>query len=180
MEYVNNIVWYYSTESKHAYFMGAGSGVILLLAAIIIITLLAPSPILKGLALALLIGGLMFFTGGFFAGRSSQKSLQPKVESYNKDQKRFITEEYIKVEKTHKGWLPIRIFWSLVIALGVALLLFTSLSFWVGVAMGALIVGTLGHVEEAISYQHNEKYRKEVHKEKSRLEQSTASLDFKF
>jgi len=35
-----------------------------------------------------------------------------------------------------------------------------------GVGIGVLMIGTLGHIEEAVSYQHNEKYRLLVHQEK--------------
>ncbi|HWY35888.1 MAG TPA: hypothetical protein VNX68_14695 [Nitrosopumilaceae archaeon] len=180
MDFVKNIIWYYSAETRQGYLVGSISGIVLVTAAIILWMVAAPSTILKGLAIMILLGGLIFLFGGYFAGRGAQKSKTEKVEQYNKYQKAFINEEYDKVEKIHKQWMPIRVFWSLFLVVGISLLLFTTSAFWVGIALGALIVGTLGHIEEVISFQHNEKYRKEVTKEKSRLDQSTAFLNYKF
>ena len=48
------------------------------------------------------------------------------------------------------------------VVLGLILIFTTSKPFWIGIAIGSMIIGTLGHIEETVSMQHNQKYRAEV------------------
>lgn len=167
MDFTEHIITYYSTESKHGFAGGLVSGIILLIIAILFWWFSNPSSIFKGLAVIFFVGGLIFSVGGYYAGSTAQKVLPEKTQLYQTNKQEFLEKEVAKVEGIYKSWTGIKIFWTAFIILGLILFFTTSQSFWTGVAIGALIVGTIGHIEETVSFQHNEKYRKEVLKEKS-------------
>ncbi|MGL4632305.1 MAG: hypothetical protein ACRCVT_13975, partial [Leadbetterella sp.] len=74
----------------------------------------------------------------------------------------FVKTESYKVDKIKKGWVGIKIFWTVPIILGLILIFVSQTRFLNGIAIGCLIMATIGHIEEMISYQHNEKYRLEI------------------
>lgn len=69
------------------------------------------------------------------------------------------------VEDVHKNWAEIRVFWTAFLISGVTTIFLTSKPIWSGIAIGLLITGTIGHIEEVISYQHNKKYRLQINKQ---------------
>jgi len=167
MDFTEHIITYYSTESKHGFAGGLVSGIVLLILAILFWWFSNPSSIIKGLAVILFVGGLIFSVGGYYAGSTAKKALPEKTQLYQTDKQEFIEKEVAKVEGIHKSWTGIKIFWTAFIVLGLILIFTTAKSLWIGIAIGSLIIGTIGHIEETVSFQHNEKYRKEVLKEKS-------------
>ncbi len=179
MEFIQHITTYYQTEARHGLLTASTSGIVLTLAAIPKRIIAAPSSIPKGMAVPFLIGGLIFLLGGSIAGYNARKAIAEKTELYESEPKVFIISEYEKVEKIHQSWPTIRVFWSLFIVSGLVLLFSTTNSFWVGMALGFLIIGTTGHIEEAVSYLHNEKYRKEVQWEKHNSDAQFPFTNFK-
>lgn len=168
MDFTEHIIAYYSTESRHGFMGGLVSGVVLLLTAILFWSFSNPASVFKGLAIILFAGSLIFGIGGYYAGRTATNALPEKTQLYKTDRQEFIEKEYIKVEGIHNSWTGIKIFWTTFIVFGLILIFITTKTFWTGVAIGSLIVGTIGHIEEMISYQHNEKYRSEVLTEMAR------------
>jgi len=169
MDFIETITWYYNAEARHGLITSVITGIIFLAAGILVWWFSDPSTVFRGLVFPLVLGGLIFSIGGTIAGINAQKSLTAKVESYKANPSEFIESEFVKVENINKSWLGIRIFWSMFLLLGIIILFVTHKNIWVGIGLGSLILGTLGHIEESISYKHNEKYRLEVHQEKNRL-----------
>lgn len=167
MDFTEHIITYYNTESRHGFAGGMLSGIILLTTAILFWWFSNPQTIFKGLAVILFVGGLIFGFGGFFAGHSAKKALPEKTQLYQTDKQNFLEKEIEKVESIHKSWTGIKILWSAFILLGLILIFTTAKPFWTGIAIGAMIVGTLGHIEETVSMRHNEKYRTQVLQEKA-------------
>ncbi len=162
MDFTEHIITYYTTESKHGFAGGMVSGIILLIVAILFWRFSNPQTIVKGLAVILFIGGLIFGIGGYYAGSSAKKALPEKTQLYRTNKQQFIVQEFEKVETIHKSWTGIKIFWTAFIVLGLFLIFATAKPFWTGIAIGAMIVGVIGHIEETVSMQHNGKYRTEV------------------
>lgn len=159
MDFIENIQWYYTTEAKHGIINSAVTGAIILVLSIIAWRMSLPSSLLRGIAIALSFGTLIFVLGGTGAGYVTRKSLPEKVASYQQNREQFLLTENHKVEKIHNNWLSIKIFWTVVALAGIILIFMNRSPLWLGVGVGILIVGTLGHIEEAVSYQHNEKYK---------------------
>jgi hypothetical protein len=124
------------------------------------------SAILKGVSLIVFMGSLVFGLGGYFAGKTAQKSMVEKIALFERSQQEFATQEFAKVEAIHKNWRQIKILWASVILVGLIVLFISSHTIWTGLGIGLLIVGTIGMIEETTSMQHNEKYRMEVLKYK--------------
>ncbi|MGN8070192.1 hypothetical protein [Mucilaginibacter sp. 22184] len=161
MDFIQKITQYYHTESRHG-FTGAAFGVLLIIVGLLFWRFSKPLSLLKGLSLPLLVIGLVMGMGGFGDGYVTQKALPQKLRLYRENKQAFFKEEVPKVERTHHSWLRIRIVWS-VLAFAGALLLFTvKKSYWIGVGLGALLMGIIGNVEEAISMRFNERYYQEV------------------
>jgi membrane protein YdbS with pleckstrin-like domain len=162
MEFIDNIATYYTTESRHGFYTSAITDIILFVLSILLFYVSQPASLLKGVAITVAIGSLVFIVGCYLAGNSAKTSLPHKIQSFNQNTIEFIKSEHKKVEEIDKNWTAIRIFWSVFLAVGIIIFFITSKPIWWGVAIGLLIFGTVGHIEEAISYQHNEKYRLQV------------------
>lgn len=162
MDFTQHIIEYYSTESKHGFSGGLVSGILLIITAILFWWFSGPATIFKGLSVILFAGGLIFGLGGYYAGSSAQKALQEKIQLYQTDKQQFFEKEALKVENIHQSWTGIKIFWTAFIMLGILLIFVIPKPFWTGIAIGAMVVGIIGHIEETVSMQHNEKYRIEV------------------
>lgn len=165
MNFTDHIIEYYNTESRHGFTAGLISGLVLVIAGILFRWLSSSPSIAQGLSIMLLIGGTIFSVGGYNAGSTTQRALPEKIQFYQTNKWAFLEKEVVKVESIHKAWTGIRIFWTAFIVLGLILIFSMTKPFWIGIAIGALLVGTIGHIEEVVSFQHNEKYRHEVRKE---------------
>ncbi len=166
MDFTQQIITYYQTEARHGLLSASIVGIIVTLTAIVFFKIPTTTALLKGMAIPLLIGGLIFILGGYMTYYNAQQTIPLKTQLYQKTPKNFISHEYKKTEKIHQNWIVIRIFWSLFFVFGLIVLFTTTKDFWVGIALGAFIIGTIGHIEESVSYIHNEKYRTEVQLEK--------------
>ncbi len=161
LDFIENILRYYHTESRHGY-IGAGVGALLLVSALLLWKFANPLSLFKGLSLPFLIIGLIMGIGGSLDGYTTRRALPGKMSLYREDQQAFFKEEVPKVERTHRSWFGIRIFWSVITVAGVALLFTVKKNYWIGVGLGTLLLGAMGHIEEAVSFKFNEKYRQEV------------------
>lgn len=169
MDFSENITWYYTAESKHALINSTAMGSIVLLIGFALIIAYNSSELARGISIALIIGSLIFILGGYFSGSATKKSMPQKIEEYQSNPKNFINNEFQNVERIHNNWFGIRIFWTMFLLVAVAMLFLVTKPFWSGIAVGILIIGTLGQIEEVISYQHNEKYRLEVQQERDNI-----------
>jgi hypothetical protein len=168
MDFIQKILQYYHTESRHG-FTAAAIGILLLISSVLLWRFARPLSLLKGLSLPFLLIGLLMGIGGLGDGYVTRKALPEKLRLYNENKSAFFKEEVPKVERTHRSWPGIRKFWGIVTATGAilslagAVLLFTmKKSYWIGVGLGALLMGILGNIEEAISMRFNERYYREV------------------
>lgn len=161
MDFIQKILQYYHTESRHG-FTGAVIGILLLIASLLLWRLAKPLSLLKGLSLPFLVIGLLMGIGGFGDGYVTRKALPEKVRLFQDNKRAFFKEEVPKVERTHRSWRGIRIFWGIVTLAGAILLFTMKKSYWIGVGLGALLMGILGNIEEAVSMRFNERYYREV------------------
>lgn len=161
MDFIKNILWYYGRESQQGFFSST-FGVLLLIAAVLLFKFANPLSILKGFTLPFLLIGLLMGLGGFADGYSSQKAGPEKIRLFKENPREFFKQEVVKVEATHRSWKGVRIFWSIITLAGAGLLFFVKKDYWVGVAIGTLILSAAGHIEEAISKKFNDRYYQQV------------------
>lgn len=162
MDFIDQLIRYYESEYKAGYFIGAVVGGVLLTAAILLFKFANPLSLLKGLALPLLFAGIFMGIGGAGSGYYTRQSYAEKLKLYHKDKQAFFKQEVSKTEATHRSWFGIRVWWSIVAGAGVLLMLAAKKNYLMGVGLGLLLFGIIGHIEEAISFRRNERYYKAV------------------
>jgi hypothetical protein len=173
MEFTEQISTYYNAESRHAFVNGMFTGIAMLIFATFLWFYSSNYSINKGIAVVLCLGGILASLGGYFAGTNARQSLPEKLELYKTDKQNFFKTETEKVTKIHNDWVRIKVFWTLFLVIGI-ILIFTSASpFWSGIAIGCLLLGTVGHIEEVQSMKHNEKYYNQI------LQQATTNKNEK-
>lgn len=180
MDFIHQLIRYYESEYKAGYFIGAMVGGVLLMAAILLFKFANPLSLLRGLTFPLLIAGVFMGIGGAGSGYYTQHSYAEKLKLYHKDKQEFFKQEVPKAEATHKSWFGIRVWWSIVAGAGVLLMLSFKKNYLMGVGLGLLLFGIIGHIEEAISFKRNERYYKAVRKAAAEAElnkDSVASVD---
>lgn len=162
MDFIDQLIRYYESEYKAGYFIGGVVGGVLLIAAILLFKFANPLSLLKGMAFPLLFAGIFMGIGGGVSARYTQRSYAEKLKLYHKDKQAFFKEEVPKAEATHRSWFGIRVFWSIIAGAGVLLMLAAKKNYLMGVGLGLLLFGVVGHIEEAISFRRNERYHKAV------------------
>ncbi|WP_293305043.1 hypothetical protein [Pedobacter sp. UBA5917] len=158
MDFFDKMTAYYQGESGYGGLMIGAGGLLLLLLAVLAWKFANPFSFLKGLTIPLMIGGLFLGIAGSASGYFTRKSFAEKLKTYRYDRKAFFKEEVTKVEKIHKSWFGVRIGWTVVVLGGLMMLLLAKRNFLMGVGLGILIFGLLGHLVEAFSFIRNEKY----------------------
>jgi hypothetical protein len=159
MDFLESIILYYNSEYKAGYFIGAVIGGLLLLAVILLWKFASPFSLLKGLTIPLLIAGIFMGIGGSLSGHFTQKAYLEKMKLYQQNRREFFKQEVAKVQRIHKSWFGIRVWWTIVAIAGLTVAIAAKKNYTIGVGIGVLIFGLLGHVEEAISYHRNETYK---------------------
>lgn len=163
MDFLQKMIDYYQNESGHNSLKVIGSVIFLLfIGAFLSWKLANPLSIAKGLTIPLIIGGLFFGIAGSISGRYTKKLFAEKLRLYEQDRPAFFKDEVARVEKIHKSWFGVRAFWTIIGLGGLGLLVFAKKNYLMGVGLGILIVGLLGHIVETFSYQRNENYRNTV------------------
>lgn len=173
MDFLKSLVYYYNSEYKAGYFIGSVIAGLLLLIAFLLWKFASPFSLIKGLAIPLLIAGVFMGIGGSLSGYFTQKSYPEKVKLYQQDKHNFFKQEVAKVQRTHKSWFGIRLWWTIVAIAGLSIAVSAKKDYTIGLGLGILFFGLLGHLEEAISYHRNETYKDAVIKaaEKNKSEQ---------
>lgn len=162
MDFSENIITYYTSESRHAFYNGLITGVVMFIVGLLLCLRSDGYSLSRGVSTILLLGGMLASVGGYVSYSKAKSELPIKLELYKSEQREFIDVEVRKVDAIHKAWPGIKLFWTAFIVLGIVLIFVTTKLFWSGLAIGSLLLGTIGHYEELRSMRHNELYYHEV------------------
>jgi len=157
MNFLDNITKHYLRESKQG-FGAAILGGILLIAAFVLFKFAQPFTILRGLLMPFTVGGLVFTIGGSVHGFKIRRAMVKGSALYRMDERAFLEKEIISVERTHRSWRRVFTIWSIITLVGTGLLFTAKQKNLTGVALGTIIVGIMGFMEETSSKSFNEKY----------------------
>jgi hypothetical protein len=161
IDFLGKIIDHYLRESHQG--LGAALfGGILLIAALLLFRFASPMSFFRGLTIPFLVIGLVMGLGGSIDGATARRAIPERTTLFKKDRKAFFDQETVRVQKTHRSWRRIFLFWSVLTITGIALLLGARKSYWTGVAIGAIAVSLAGHIEESISRNFNENYYHQV------------------
>jgi short-subunit dehydrogenase len=161
MDLLQIIVSYYQGETRHG-FWAAVLGGLLLIGGMILLKWASPLSLLKGLSAPMLLFGLLVGIGGGADSFYTRKITPGKITLYQKDSTDFLKKEKIKVEKTHRGWRGIRIFWALLGVGGLLLSFLITKPLWIGAGLGTLALAIIISLLELYSMRFNEQYYRAI------------------
>jgi hypothetical protein len=134
------------------------AGVVFLLLAFAIWKVATPGTITRGLLVpCLIIGVLGAGTGPFLLKRNNERLVR-LPEEYRNDPKAFVAKETARMAGVHRAWMPLKITWTVLIIIGVALAFRGGTPTWKGVGLGLLLIGTVGHVVDGIASERSRIY----------------------
>jgi hypothetical protein len=157
MNLLQTIINYYHGEARHG-FWAAIIGGLLLIGSMVLWKWASPLPLLKGFAVPMLLFGLLMGIGGAADNIYTKKSTPGKIALYQKDSTAFLKQEKVKIEKTHRGWHGIRIFWGILGFGGVLFSLLIRKPFWIGAGLGTVALAIFLSPFEFYSMRFNERY----------------------
>jgi short-subunit dehydrogenase len=157
MDLLQTIISYYHGEARHG-FWGAIIGGLLLIGGLLFLKWASPLSLLKGFSIPMLLFGLLLGIGGAADHIYTRKATPGKIALYQKDSTAFLKQEKAKVEKTHRGWHGIRIFWAILGLSGLTLSFLIRNSFWMGAGLGTLALAIIISLFELYSMRFNEQY----------------------
>ncbi|WP_114937641.1 hypothetical protein [Mucilaginibacter endophyticus] len=161
MDFLQKMINYYQGETRHGFLVSI-TGIFLIGIALIGRKFINPVSIFRGFLIPFIVGGLFLGIAGAASGIFTKKSFKERMTSYQQDRSAFFKTEVSKVQKIHKSWLGTRTAWTMVGFAGLALLLLAKKNYLMGVGLGILLFGLIGHVIEAFSFHRNEIYRDAV------------------
>lgn len=151
---------YYATERQIA-LLGAATGILLLLAALLLWRGVAASSPFRGMAYALLISGLLLAGSGFSYASLAGKRAPAAMAAYAaQPEEQIRQQEVTRMEKVlASAYIGGLATFSAMLLIGLVLI-FTvpATSPWKGVALALMISGVLGHCLEANSMYLNRQY----------------------
>lgn len=154
MDFVDHMTEYYKGERLGAICYTIG-GIVFLLLAIAIWKVAAPGTITRGMLVPITIVGLLGAGAGPFLLRSNNGRLDRFPKEYAADAKTFVEKETKRMSGVHRNWLPLKVMWTVLLAVGVGLAFFGASPTWKGVGLGVLVIGTVGHVVDGIASQRS-------------------------
>ncbi len=161
MTFLDHLRTYYAGERSGALLLGI-VGVPLLAIAMLVWRTSLPASVGRGLAIPLLLFGLFSVSVGFPLAYAGQKRLEENSRQYMEHREEFLAREIPHMEGVRARWLYVRIVWTLIAASGIVTIFAARKGTWLGVGAGLLLLGAIGHLLEAVSYERNERYTTEV------------------
>lgn|GEM_PF-2188580 len=160
-EMAKTIEHYYTSEKAATSIYILFAGLILLCGTIALWRWGLPSSVAKGMLWP--IGILTVLTlgsgiiGTFQLAQEVHPSV-PKVSEYRQEPEKFLQNEVNRVEEIRKGWVWWRLLWTLFLLVAIGMIFVQPSNLRLGIAIGLMIIGIMGHLGEAFSYERNESY----------------------
>ena len=173
MNLLQTIISYYQGETRHG-FWGAIIGGLLLTGGFMLWKWASPLSLLKGFSVPMFLFGLLVGIGGGAAGFHTSQLTPGKIALYQNDSTTFLKQEKVTVEKTHRGWPGIRIFWALLGLSGLLLFFLIRQPFWIGAGLGTLALASSIALFELYSMHFNERYYQAI--QSATAQKSTINL----
>lgn len=157
MDLLQHMTEYYKGERLGAICYTIG-GIVFLLLAFAIWKVAAPGTITRGMLVPVAVVGLLGAGAGPFLLRSNNERLERFPKEYAADANAFRAKESSRMAGVHRAWLPLKITWTALLAVGVLLAFFGGSPTWKGIGLGLLLIGTVGHTVDGIASERSRIY----------------------
>lgn len=129
------------------YFRGEkGAGIFVLLASLVALCAFIylwkayRAPLGHGMMIPLGLLILLGLIGGPILHRQSSQRIKTLGALAQKDPKAFVSQELPRIQKVNANWIRIKLAWAIISLLCLGVLLFVKRDFWLGVALGFLLI----------------------------------------
>lgn len=157
MDFLTHLQEYYKGERLGAIVFTI-AGVTFLLLCFLLWKQTTAASLGRGLIYPMLLVGI----GGTIAGplllRSNNDRLHRFPEEYRADARAFVAKETARLEGVNRAWIPLKITWTVLIAIGLSLAFMGGSPYWKGLGLGILLIGTLGHVVDGFAHERARVY----------------------
>lgn len=167
MDFTETIIEYYQGERNEATCLFI-LGFILLAISIIIWFNLNSNLMLKGLFYPILLLTMLSISAGGYNVWNNQKRLEKLPIEYKKDSQVFLKKEierFTAPNGVNSWWLPLKVFWGLLLLLGLFITFLTKSDFIQGIAIGLIVWGCFGMIVDGFAHQRAKKYTFELLKQ---------------
>lgn len=157
MDLLPHLTDYYKGERLGAICYTVG-GIVFLLLALAIWKVAAPGTITRGMLIPVAIVGVLGCGVGPLLWRSNNDRLDRFPKEIAADEHGFFQKETARMAGVHRAWLPLKITWTVLLAIGVCLAFIGGTPIWKGVGLGLILIGTVGHVVDGIASERSRIY----------------------
>lgn len=157
MDLLHELTEYYKGERLGAICYTVAGAVFLLLA-FAVWKVAAPGTITRGLLVPFIVIALLGAVAGPLLWRSNNERLVRLPQEYRADAAAFVAQESVRMAGVHRAWLPLKITWTVLIAVGLVLAFIGGTPIWKGVGLGILLFGTAGHFVDGIASERSRIY----------------------
>lgn len=157
MDLLHSMTEYYKGQRLGAICYTVG-GVVFLLLAFAIWKVAEPGTITRGMLIPVLVVGVLGAVAGPLLLRSNNQRLVNFAKEIAADHTAFHAKESARMTGVHRTWLPLKIVWTLLLAVGVVLAFAGGTPLWKGIGLGLLLIGAVGHAVDGIASERSRIY----------------------
>lgn len=142
-------------------------GALLLVCAVLLWTQGTPGSMARGMLVPILLVGLGGAAGGPFLVRSNTARLERMPQELKADAAAFIATDHARMIGVNKAWIPLKIFWTVLLAGGVVLAFQGGAPYWKGLGLALLLAGALGHMADGFAHERANVYTQRLEQARS-------------
>lgn len=109
----------------------------------------------------LIVGGLLTASAPFMWMNNHRRLERMPVELQS-DARAFVEKDLARMHIVNQAWLPLKVFWTLLVVAGLGLTFTGRAPHWKGLGMAVLLIGALGHVADGIASRNAEQYTRQL------------------
>jgi hypothetical protein len=152
---------YYQNERSTSY-LAIAIGILFLLISFLLYYNYGFKRLQKGLSQAFIGAGLFFLLSGIVVSIYNGNKVK-EATTLTKNDGELLLQEQMRIHVVlMSGYRSALILFSSLIIIGLIILLANSQTTIKGIGLGLLIIGTTGHITEAISMQKNKQYQEKI------------------
>lgn len=167
MDFTETIIKYYQGERNEASYLFI-LGLILLVITIIIWFNLNSNVMLKGLFYPILLLTILYIFAGGYNVWNNQKRIEKLPIEYKNDRQVFLNKEiqrFTAPKGVNSWWLPLKVFWGLLLLMGLSITFLTKSDFIQGIAIGLIVWGCFGMIVDVFAHLRAKNYTFELKKQ---------------
>lgn len=161
MDLLPHLLTYYRGE-RNGSIIALCAGLALLIIVLLIRQRSVPGSFSRGLFWPwLIIGGLLTASAPFM-WMNNDRRLERMPQELRADARSFVEKDLARMHQVNRAWMPLKVFWTLLVVGGAVLAFAGRAPNWKGVGLAILLIGALGHLADGIASRNAEHYTRQL------------------